>query len=255
MSYNFASKVAVITGGLSGIGFATAVKLLQNGAKVIIGDITALNKVDGVLKALKKESPQNQEVKYIHTDVSSIEDNQALVDYALQEYKGLDFVFANAGIVDKPDEGRKIGWDSWARTIDINLSGVFRLNKIAINHWIELNKKGSIVNTGSILSYVGNPGLAHYCSSKGGVKLLTKTLAIEYAARGIRVNSVNPAYIDTPLLDVLDRETYNNLVLKHPIGRLGKAEEVANTVAFLLSDEASFINGISLLVDGAYTAQ
>ncbi|KAK6462676.1 (R)-2-octanol dehydrogenase [Scheffersomyces coipomensis] len=253
MSYNFLNQVAVVTGGLSGIGLATTIKLLQNGAKVIVGDITAENKVGAILDSIKKASG-SKDVKFIRTDVTNYKANQELVSYAVDQYKDLNLVFANAGIV-TPNEGAEIPYEEWEKVINTNLTGVFSLNKEAINYWLKNNKKGNIVNTGSILSFVGNPGLAHYCASKGGVKLLTQTLAIEYAKKGIRINSVNPAYIDTPLLRVLPKDVYDALAAKHPIGRLGTSEEVANVVAFLLSDQATYVNGTSVLVDGAYTAQ
>jgi len=258
MSYNLLNQVAVVTGGLSGIGLATTIKLLQNGAKVIVGDITAEHKVASILDSIKQKSGSDH-VKFLRTDVTNYEANKKLVDYAVLEYKDLNLVFANAGIVggnDAPDvAGADIPYAEWEKVLSVNLNGVFSLNKEAINYWTKNNKRGNIVNTGSILSYVGNPGLAHYCSSKGGVKLLTQTLAIEYASKGIRINSVNPAYIDTPLLDVLPRDVYAALAAKHPIGRLGTPEEVANVVTFLLSDQATYVNGASILVDGAYTAQ
>ncbi|KAK6198913.1 (R)-2-octanol dehydrogenase [Scheffersomyces amazonensis] len=253
MSYNFLNQVAVVTGGLSGIGLATTIKLLQNGARVIVGDITAENKVGSILESIKQKSG-NENVKFLRTDVTNYEANKKLVSYAVEQYKDLNLVFANAGIV-LPHAGAEIPYEEWEKVINTNLNGVFSLNKESINYWLKNNKKGNIVNTGSILSYVGNPGLAHYCASKGGVKLLTQTLAIEYAAKGIRVNSVNPAYIATPLLDVLDKPVYDALAAKHPIGRLGTPEEVANVVTFLLSDQATYVNGASVLVDGAYTAQ
>ena len=187
--------------------------------------------------------------------MAKFEDNTNLVDFTLDEHKGLNFVVANAGMINTTCLGADETFDEFKRVIDVNLNGLFALNKLAIKYWEEFEKPGNIVNVGSILSYVGNPGLANYTASKGGVKLLTQTLAIEYAKKGIRVNSVNPAYIKTPLLDALEKKVYDELVLRHPIGRLGEPEEIADAIAFLLSDEASFITGISLLVDGGYTAQ
>ncbi|KAK6459319.1 (R)-2-octanol dehydrogenase [Scheffersomyces xylosifermentans] len=252
MSYNFSDKVAVITGGLSGIGLATAVKLLKNGAKVVIGDITSDSKVDGLLETIKNQSGSN-DVKFLHTDVTSTDEVQALVTYAIKEFRDLDFVFANAGITDNV-ESRKVSLDKWTNTLDANLNGVFRLNKAAINYWIETNKKGSIVNTGSIMSFISNPGQADYAASKAGLKALTQTLALEYAKKGIRVNSVNPGFTDTPMLSGLPQSP-EELGKTHPMGRVAQPEEIANVVAFLLSDEASFVTGASILVDGAYTAQ
>lgn len=254
MSYNFTKKVAIITGGLSGIGLATAIKCLELGAKVVVSDIKPVSDANVVLKSIMEKGLDQKKILYTQADSSISEDNEKLIESTLEKFGDLDFVFANAGIATF-QTAADLTPIEWKKVIDVNLNGVFYLNHYAINYWLKNNKKGAIVNTGSIHSFVGRQGLAHYSASKGGVRLLTETLAIEYAARGIRVNSVNPAYIETPLLDFLPTDEFNKLKKLHPIGRLGKPEEVANTVAFLLSDESSFINGISLLVDGGYTAQ
>ena len=124
-----------------------------------------------------------------------------------------------------------------------------------MNIGLKENKKGIVVNCGSIHSWVGKHGVTAYAASKGGVKLLTQTLAIDYASKGIRVNAVCPGYIDTPLLAELSDEVKKQLIMQHPIGRLGTAEEVASVVLFLAGDGASFVNGASILVDGGYVAQ
>ncbi|KAK6203100.1 (R)-2-octanol dehydrogenase [Scheffersomyces amazonensis] len=254
MSYNsLINQVAVVTGGLSGIGLATTVKLLQNGVKVIVGDITPEEKVGSILNSLKQKSG-NENVKFLRTDVTNFEDNKNLVDYAVEQFKDLNLVLANAGIgIASP--AHLITYKDWQKVIDVNLNGVFSLDKEAITYWINNNKQGNIVNTGSILGLVGFGGVASYAAAKGGVKLLTQTLAIEYASKGIRVNSINPGYIKTPILDALPQSVYEELISKHPIGRIGQPEEIANVIAFLFSDQATFINGASIVADGAYTAQ
>lgn len=166
---------------------------------------------------------------------------------------GLDIMFANAGIaadapIDELDEA------AWQKTIDINLTGVYLCDKYAIDQ-MRSQGGGVIVNCGSIHSHVGKSGVTAYAAAKGGVKLLTQTLAIDYGPQNIRVNAVCPGYIDTPLLKNIPDDKKQALVALHPMGRLGRAEEVANAVLFLASDEASFVNGASLLVDGGYTAQ
>lgn len=254
MSYNFTKKVAVVTGGLSGIGLATALKCLQLGAKVVISDIKPAENAELVLKLIEKKFPDKRNIYYKFADSSKAEDNENLVKSTIDRFGVLDFVFANAGIADFKTAVEMTAME-WKKVIDLNLNGVFYLNHSIINYWIKNNKKGVIVNNGSIHSYVGRVGLSHYSASKGGVKLLTKALALEYAAKGIRINSVNPAYIKTPLIEFLPPDELKKLKNLHPIGRLGEPEEIANVVAFLFSDESSFINGISLLVDGGYTAQ
>ena len=135
------------------------------------------------------------------------------------------------------------------------MSGVYLSNKYAIEYWIAHKQPGVIINSGSIHSFVGKRGVTAYAAAKGGVKLLTQTLATDYAAQGIRVNAVCPGYIDTPLLNHLTTTAKEQLTKLHPLGRLGHPDEVANVVLFLASDKASFVNGTSLLVDGGYTAQ
>ncbi|KAK6455044.1 glucose 1-dehydrogenase peroxisomal 2,4 dienoyl-CoA reductase [Scheffersomyces xylosifermentans] len=229
MAYNLDNKVAIVTGGLSGIGFSTSIKLLSLGAKVVI-------------------------VAFIHMDVTKYEDNESLIEFTIKTFGGLDLVFANAGI-NKVAPGAEMEFELWKKIMDVNLNSVFILNKLSIKYWLDSKKPGSIVNTSSMLSNVAYREMSHYCASKAGVKMLTKTLALEYSKYDIRVNSVHPAYIRTPLLEILPEHEYATLVARHPIGRLGEPEEVANAVAFLLSDEASFITGAELLVDGAYTVQ
>ncbi|KAK6203102.1 (R)-2-octanol dehydrogenase [Scheffersomyces amazonensis] len=254
MSYaSLKNQIAVVTGGLSGIGLEATIKLLKNGAKVLVGDITAEEKVESVLDTIKKRSGSNN-VRFVRTDVSDYAANKNLVDQAVKQFGDLNLVFANAGI-GQVAPAHEIPYEQLERIVNVNLNGVFSLNKEAITYWINNGKTGNIVNTGSFLSFVGDYGLSHYCASKAGVKLLTQTLAIEYAAKGIRVNSVNPGYTDTPILKDVPKETRELLISRHPIGRLGTPQEIANAVIFLLSDQATFINGTSLLVDGGYTAQ
>ncbi len=165
----------------------------------------------------------------------------------------IDVLFANAGIAhdSKIDE---LALEDWRKTIDINLSGVYLCDKYVIEHFLTTGTRGVIVNSGSIHSFVGKAGVTAYAAAKGGVKLLTQTLAADYAARGIRINAVCPGYIDTPLLGRMSPEQKKALAALHPQGRLGRPEEVVNAVMFLASDEASFVNGASVPVDGGYTA-
>ncbi len=254
MYYNFANKVAIVTGGISGIGLSTTIKLLRSGAKVVIGDYKHESEIDTTLNYLRDEVPENHNFKFLRTDVSSYQDNINLVDFTLDQYKDLDYAVANAASSEKLIPGADDSFELFAKSIDVNLNSVFSLNQLAINYWEEFNRTGSIVNVSSILGIVGTNCLASHCAAKGGVNLLTKALALDYAKKGIRINSVCPGYIHTPLLENSNLDV-DELIEKHPIGRLGKPNEIANAIAFLLSDEASFITGTSLVVDGGYTAQ
>ncbi|MCO7738690.1 glucose 1-dehydrogenase [Brucella intermedia] len=244
----FDGKVAIITGGASGIGEATARAFIREGANVVIADYSehgqqlAIELAGGGERAL-----------FVKTDVADTKAVQALIAKTVETYGRLDIMFANAGIaadgpIDELDE------TAWQKTVDINLTGVYLCDKYAIDQ-MRSQGGGVIVNCGSIHSHVGKSGVTAYAAAKGGVKLLTQTLAIDYGAQNIRVNAVCPGYIDTPLLKDIPEDKKEALVALHPIGRLGRAEEVASVVLFLASDEASFVTGASILVDGGYTAQ
>lgn len=242
----FKDKVVIVTGGASGIGEASVRAFAREGAKVVIADFAdhgqTLADELGTDKAL-----------FIKIDVTDSAAVQAMIAQTVAKFGRLDVMFANAGIAaDAPVD--ELEESAWQRTIDINLNGVYLCDKYAIQQFLKQGS-GVIVNCGSIHSHVGKRGVTAYAAAKGGVKLLTQTLAIDYGAKGIRVNAVCPGYIDTPLLSHIPDEAKQKLVALHPMGRLGRAEEVANAVLFLASDEASFVTGSSLLVDGGYTAQ
>lgn len=246
----FSNKVVIVTGGASGIGEATVKKFLSEGAKVVIADLND----QGQVLADELNKQENNRVLFVKTNVTDEQENKDLIAKTVSHFGGLDIVFANAGIAaDGPIDS--LDFAKWEKTISINLSGVFLIDKYAIEYWLSQHKPGIIVNCGSIHSYVGRAGVTAYAAAKGGVKLLTQTLAIDYAAKNIRVNAVCPGYINTPLLKAADEEHKKALAKLHPIGRLGRPEEVANVVAFLASDEATFVNGSAVLVDGGYVAQ
>ena len=243
----FTDKVAIVTGGASGIGEATALEFAKEGAKVVVADFSERGKE--VVSAIEKAGGT---AHFVKVDVASEADTKRMVDETLSTYGRIDILFANAGIA-RDNHLTELSLDAWQKTIDINLTGVFLSNKYVLPVMLKQGG-GVVVNCGSIHSHVGRTGLTAYSAAKGGVKLLTQTLAIDYAKDNIRINAVCPAYIDTPLLDVFDDAFKNELISLHPQGRLGRPEEVARAVLFLASDDASFVNGSSLMVDGGYTA-
>ena len=241
-------KNMIVTGGASGIGLATVERCLKEGANVVLSDLAGS---DGAARAQALDG-QGGRCLFMACDVTSTEQVDALVAHTAQELGSVDIVFANAGIGGMADAADYTDAD-WLRTIDINLNGVFRTARAALRQMYRQGS-GSIINCGSILSALGQSGTAAYSAAKGGVLNLTRTLAVEAAPRGVRVNAIGPGYIDTPLLKDLPDEMRQGLIRLHPIGRLGRSEEVANAVLFLGSDEASFVTGVYLLVDGGYAA-
>lgn len=245
----FNGKVAIVTGGASGIGLATVKRMAQEQAKVLIADYsTKGTEIAGELKA------QGLAVEFFHVDVSNEQQVAAMVARAVELWGRLDIMVANAGIgsLGKADE---LTAEAWNQVIGINLTGVFLCGKYAIP---ELRKSGggAIINTASILGHVGFGAATAYTAAKAGVVNLTRTMAIDYAKENIRVVAVCPGFIATPMVqDGLPDDAQAAIAALHPMGRLGRAEEVANGICFLASDEASFITGTSLFVDGGYTAQ
>jgi len=250
MDLTFTGKTAIVTGGASGIGAAVVDELAAGGATVIVADLKSeatAAKVAEVEKAGGKALP-------FALDVSKPEEVEALVAFAVEKTGKLDYIVNNAGIGGPLAPIGEVPLDGWHQLMGVNLHGVFYGMRFAIPAMLKTGG-GAIVNMASILGSVGTPGAGAYVSAKHAVVGLTKAAALEYSAQGIRINSVGPGYIDTPLLEALPREAYEALKGLHPIGRLGKSEEVAALVAFLLSDRASFITGSYHVVDGAYTAQ
>jgi NAD(P)-dependent dehydrogenase (short-subunit alcohol dehydrogenase family) len=241
-------KVAIVTGGASGIGEATVRLFAKEGAKVVIADFSEHGK-----ELAAELNGEGHDTLFVKTDVTKEEDIKHMINETVEKYGKLDIMYANAGVAD--DEAADVlSYDKWKRTIDINLSGVFLSDKYAIEQFLKQGNGGVIVNAGSIHSFVALPKTTAYASAKGGVKLLTQNLCTAYASQGIRVNAVCPGYIETPLLKNVDAKSKEYLTSLHPQGRLGRPEEVAKAVLFLASDDASFVNGTTLLVDGGYTA-
>lgn len=242
-------KVAIISGGTFGIGESTVRLFANQGAKVVI----AARNVEKGTKLVNDIKENGGEALFVKTDVSQEEDVKNLVKQTVDAYGRLDVLFANAGVGDMGDLDC-CTLEEWNRTISVDLTGVFLCNKHVIPEMAKIGG-GSIINCASILGHVGQMSVSAYAAAKGGVVNMTRSAAVTYANKGIRINAVCPGYIDTPILDNTPKEVIDHLVSLVPARRLGKPEEVANAVLFLASDESSFVTGANLLVDGGYTAQ
>ena len=246
-SYDFSGKVAIVTGGGSGIGEACVKTFAAGGAKVLVADID-------VKGGQRVANEIGDAAMFFEADASSAEQNEAMVQKAVDAFGGLDIAVNNAGIGGPAARTGEYPLDGWQKVIDVNLNGVFYGMRYEIPA-MQKRGGGSIVNISSILGTVAFQTAPAYVAAKHGVIGLTKAAGIEHAGDGIRVNAVGPAFIKTPLIDNnMDAEMQQMLVGMHPIGRLGQANEVA-AMAFLASDDASFVTGSYHLVDGAYTAQ
>lgn len=241
-------KVALITGAARGQGAAEARLFSQEGASVVLTDVLE----DEVGAVAEEISASGGKTLALGHDVSSAADWQRVVKQAEQSFGGLDILVNNAGIVVR--EGvEATTQEVWDRVIGINQTGVWLGMKTAVPT-LRRRGGGSIINVSSIYGIVGGGGATAYQASKGAVRLLSKTAAIEYAQAGIRVNSVHPGLIDTPMQQGLDQQAEAALLAKTPMGRRGSAEEMAWGVLFLASDESSYITGSELVIDGGYTA-
>lgn len=244
------NKVAIITGAGSGIGKAAAELFAKEGAKVVISDI---NETSGN-KAVEEIKKNDGDAFYVKADSSKPEDNEALVKQTVEKYGTLDIAVNNAGIGGPLGSTGEYPLDGWKKVIDINLSGVFYGLRYQIPAMLQ--KGGSIINIASILGAAGTKFSPAYVAAKHGVVGLTKAAALEYADKNIRINSVGPGYIKTPLvMNSLDKNALNALVGLHPIGRLGEAEEIAELILWLASSKSSFVTGGYYPADGGYLAQ
>lgn len=247
-----ANKVALVTGAGSGIGRAVALAYGREGAKVIVSDVNSATGNETV--SLLQEAEVDG--YFVQTDVSNPDACMQLVDAAVSQYGQLDIACNNAGINRSLSPTADTDLDSWQQVIDVNLSGVFYCLRAQIPAML-LNGGGSIVNIASILGSVGLAGVSPYVASKHGVVGLTQSASLDYAAQGIRVNAVGPGFIETPLIAhrIQDESMRRELVSRHPIGRLGQAEEVAELVLWLSSPKSSFVTGSYYPIDGGYLSR
>ncbi|VAW72546.1 3-oxoacyl-[acyl-carrier protein] reductase [hydrothermal vent metagenome] len=252
----FENKVVLVTGGATGIGLATAIRFAEEGAKVVI----ASRSESAGGRAVDAIKASGGEATFIQTDVSQEAQVEALIQKTVETYGKLDAAFNNSGTEGMPALLVDDEVANYERIFDVNVKGLWLCMKHEIKHMLQ-NGGGSIVNNASIAGLIGFPHLGMYAASKHAVLGLTKSAALENGALGIRINAVSPAMIETDMAERFlaaepDKREENIAGIKamHPIGRFGKPEEIASAVTWLCSDDASFMLGHSLTVDGGFTA-
>ena len=253
MNESFNGKVALVTGAGSGMGLATAKAFAEADASVVLADIQE----EAARAAAEQLIADGRKALAIRCDVSDDGQVASMIERTVSSFGRLDVAFNNAGVMQRRVETADISGDEWDRVMAINLRGVWSCMKHELRQMLQQGS-GAIVNCSSIGGVIGNPGLAAYAAAKHGVIGLTQSAALEYAARGIRINAVCPGTIKTPMVQSMtggDSKALAEMVKDEPIGRLGEPEEIAAAVLWLCSPGASFVVGHALLVDGGYTAR
>jgi NAD(P)-dependent dehydrogenase (short-subunit alcohol dehydrogenase family) len=246
----FENKVAIVTGGSFGIGRATAIAFADRGAKVVIADWIENN------ETVKEITGKGGSALFVKCDVSNPADVKRLIDETVKTFGRLDFAVNNAGIEGANGLTHECTEVNWDKTIGVNLKGVWLCMKHEIPVMLR-QQKGAIVNTASVAGLIGFQGLPAYVASKHAVVGLTKTTALEYAKKGIRVNAVCPGVIKTPMVDRTtgnDKTVEKQFIDMEPVGRMGQPEEVAEAIIWLCSDASSFVTGHAMAVDGGWIA-
>lgn len=237
-------RVALITGGSQGIGKATAQRFARAGAVVVVADVNE----DAGAETVEAIEADGGSASFVAVDVSDMEQAQAMVDHAVDQHGGLDILVNNAGIT-RDATLKKMSEEAFDQVVAVNLKGVFNCTKAAIAPMTD-GGGGRVLNAASVVGLYGNFGQTNYVATKSGVIGMTKTWARELGRKGITVNAVAPGFIETPMVDTVPQKVLDQLTGRTPLGRLGTAEDIANAYLFLASDEASFITGAVLSVDG-----
>jgi len=248
LKYDFDGKTALVTGGAAGLGRVIACAFARRGASVVVADIN----IAGAEETVRHIEASGGRGSSIQGDVASEEDVKAFVVFAVGRYGTLDFACNNAGIASARLPIAELPRDRWDRIVAVNLTGVFQCLKYELRQMLKQGW-GSIVNIASVASFIGSPDMAGYVATKHGIMGLTKTAALEVATKGIRVNAVAPGIVNAGLTDSAPKEFIEEALAAHPIGRMAKAEEIAAAVLWLCSDEASFVLGHTLPVEGGMT--
>jgi len=237
-------KIALVTGAAQGIGKAVTLLLARHGADVIVADVN-LEKAEETAREVQSLGRQSMAVKL---DVTRLQDVEATVETALQRFGKIDILINNAGIA-RDKLILRMTEEDWDAVLAVNLKGTFNCTKVVIKH-MSKQRSGKIVNIASVVGEMGNPGQANYAASKAGVIGFTKTIAREFAQRGINVNAIAPGYIQTPMTDALPEKAKEELKRMIPMERLGQPEDVARAVLFLVSEASGYITGNVLKVNG-----
>ncbi len=245
------SKVALITGGGSGIGRSTCLLFAQEGAKVVVADYVA----DGGSETVRQIKAAGGEASFVLTDVAKSADVQNMIATTVKTYGRVDVLFNNAGIEGPSSKIANYKEEDWDRVIAIDLTSVYLGMKYVIPEMLKQGG-GVIISTASVAGIVGFPGSGAYAAAKAGVINMTRMVALEYADKNIRVNCICPGIIETPMVDrVVGNRSKDRVIKAEPIGRLGRPEDIANAALFLASDESSFATGAPFIIDGGYVAR